>query len=124
MLNHMHWENMELARNSDVIIDEEMMMDRLVGSSPEVVNNSVTSSRKHMEKAATDVAMDAMATAKEKVRAVKARAVRTAIIIIILMGTAAILVGIIRALDQHATSRSGTSMLAKDVALIAGNMDI
>ena len=73
MLSHMHWENMELARSSDVMtIDEIMMMDRLVGSSPEAVNSSGTSSRKLMEKVATNVVMDAMAMAKAKVKAVKA----------------------------------------------------
>ena len=89
----MHWENMELVRNSDVIIDEEMM-DKPVGSSPEAVSNSVTSSRKHMERGARRK----MAMARRKAKAVKARrAASTAIIMAILVATAAILVGIIRA---------------------------
>ena len=98
MLSHMHWEDMELARSSDVMtIDEIMMMDRLVGSSPEAVNSSGTSSRKHMERVAINAAMGVMATAKEKVKAARVTGAATTIITRIMMLTAAILVGIIRA---------------------------
>ena len=93
----MHWENMELVRSSDVVTgDKIMMMDRLVGSSPEAVNSSGTSSHKLMEKVATAAVMDVMAMAKEKVKAVRATGAVTAIIIRMLMLTAAIAVGIIR----------------------------
>ena len=97
MLRHMLWESMELGRSNDeMTADAITMMDKLVGINPEAVNSSETSSHKLMEKVATAAVMDVMAMAKVKVKAVRATGAVTAIIIRMLMLTAAIPVGIIR----------------------------